>query len=47
METYASQMSSKSLAVRFVEDCAEVLVKYKADVCKVGGFVWGSSASAS
>ena len=37
VETYASQMSSKALAIRFVEDCAEVLVKYKADVGKVGG----------
>ncbi|KAL8571533.1 hypothetical protein ACOMHN_056828 [Nucella lapillus] len=36
VETYATNMASKPLAVRFVEDCAEVLASYRADASKVG-----------
>ena len=36
VETYASQVSSPALAVRFIVDCTEILVKHRADMAKVG-----------
>ncbi|XP_076452272.1 uncharacterized protein LOC143287915 [Babylonia areolata] len=36
VETYSAGLASKALAVRFVEECAEVLVSHHADVSKVG-----------
>lgn len=36
VETYVSNMASPALAVKFVEDCSELLVRHSADVGKVG-----------
>ncbi|KAK7455719.1 hypothetical protein BaRGS_00039459 [Batillaria attramentaria] len=36
VEAYASLLSSPALAVKFVEDCAEILVRHSANIEKVG-----------
>ncbi|XP_025092822.1 uncharacterized protein LOC112563219 isoform X2 [Pomacea canaliculata] len=36
VETYATYLQSRALAVRFVEECAELLTQFNADITKVG-----------
>lgn len=42
VETYATYLQSRALAVRFVEECAELLTQFNADITKVILMVFSS-----